>query len=329
MKNSSLISVIIPNYNSSQYLPRCLTSLINQKYKNIEILVVDDGSTDDSSMVIKHFVEKDKRIRLFFSNHCGAGHARNVGIDNANGDYICFVDSDDYVSTTYVYNLYIIIKKYDSDLSCSGIEIKENGSTKIIKPIVERKETFKQAFITILNEKECGVSLCGKLFSKRILNNIRIPEGATCEDFKFLFSYLPLCEKGISFINYSDYYYVIRDDSVSSFNNTVKQSDYDAVYVSFYGLAYLKNNYRDISKSIYKILFSNIAKLVYKISYNGMLSIIKNIYIYNRYKFFVLSKLKYISKCDFPIIFKKILYRYAFSVLWFSLFLSKKREHKR
>ena len=323
MKNKPLISVIIPCYNSSPYLHRCLTSLLNQEYGNIEIIIVDDGSTDDSPEIIKIFEKNDKRVKLFFSNHLGAGHARNVGIDNAAGDYFCFADSDDYVSKTYVSNLINNIMRFDSDLSCSGIEIIKNNSKKTVQPSSDRIEHLKQAFTTILNQEECEVSLYGKLFPRRIFDNNRIPEGTTSEDLYFLFSYLPLCDKGVSFASCSDYYYMIRPDSVSSFNEKIKQSDYDAVKASFYGLRYLQRNYREISNSAYKILLSNIAKLVYKISYNGLLCIFKNFFAYNIYKFYVLTKIIYIKKSNLPVVFKKILIRYAFSALWFSLFLGK------
>ena len=92
-----LISVIVPVYNVEEYLPKCLESIINQTYKNLEIILVDDGSTDNSGIICEDYAEKDKRIKVVHQTNLGISAARNAGLDLCSGDYITFVDSDDYI----------------------------------------------------------------------------------------------------------------------------------------------------------------------------------------------------------------------------------------
>ena len=98
-----LISVIVPTYNVEKYLNKCVTSLINQTYVNLEIILVNDGSTDNSGSMCDDFAKNDSRIRVIHKKNQGLGMARNTGIENATGDYICFIDSDDYVSALYYF----------------------------------------------------------------------------------------------------------------------------------------------------------------------------------------------------------------------------------
>ena len=97
MEKQPLISVIVPVYNVENYLPRCLDSIINQTYTNLEILLVDDGATDNSGKLCDEYAQKDNRIRVFHKENGGVSSARNMGLDNATGEYIAFVDSDDYI----------------------------------------------------------------------------------------------------------------------------------------------------------------------------------------------------------------------------------------
>lgn len=93
----SKISIIIPVYNDCEYVRRCLESVINQTYRNIEILITDDGSDDGSGAVCDEFAARDERVRVWHTEHKGVSAARNLGLDNITGEYVCFVDSDDYV----------------------------------------------------------------------------------------------------------------------------------------------------------------------------------------------------------------------------------------
>ena len=107
-----LISVVVPVYNVEKYIDRCLNSIINQTYRKLEIIIVNDGSTDNSRKIIDKFSKMDSRIIVIDKNNGGLSEARNVGINAATGDYITFIDSDDFVSYDYIEYLYSLIEKY-------------------------------------------------------------------------------------------------------------------------------------------------------------------------------------------------------------------------
>ena len=125
--SSPLISVIVPVYNKKKYLRRCLECLLGQDYKNLEIILVDDGSTDGSSEVIREFSQRYGIIRSFFQKNSGAASARNYGMRVAKGEYLCFVDSDDYVFDNYISYMYKILQATKADCSiCSAYKLGEN-----------------------------------------------------------------------------------------------------------------------------------------------------------------------------------------------------------
>ena len=115
--NRPLISVIVPVYNVEQWLPRCIESLLIQTYPNIEIILSDDGSTDECGVICDEYSKKDNRIKVIHKNNGGLSDARNCAIKQANGEYLTFVDSDDYVTNDYVETLYNLCEKYDAKMS--------------------------------------------------------------------------------------------------------------------------------------------------------------------------------------------------------------------
>ena len=120
-KNAEKITIIIPVYNVEDYLKRCLNTVVAQSYKNLEIILVDDGSNDDSLIICKEFEAKDSRIRVFSQTNQGVSAARNTGLDAASGEYIAFVDSDDYIHLNMFERLYSLINNYNADLSACFI----------------------------------------------------------------------------------------------------------------------------------------------------------------------------------------------------------------
>ena len=117
MQNNILVSVVVPVYNVEKYLSRCIDSISRQSYSNLQIILVDDGSKDNSAVICDEYSKKDTRISVIHKTNGGLSDARNVGIDNAKGDYICFIDSDDFVRETYVEDLLNAILKYNSDIA--------------------------------------------------------------------------------------------------------------------------------------------------------------------------------------------------------------------
>ena len=206
MSNDYLISIIVPIYNCAEYVDECLYSIVNQTYKKIEIIVIDDGSTDGSGKICDEWQKRDSRIKVIHSHNCGVSHARNIGLDNAIGDYIGFVDADDWIDLDF-YELMLqeIIDK-NSDAVGVGY-IRENISGGIITLRKSSSRTFSRE--EILQEifsrnipKILYWELWDKLFKKDLVTNIRFDESiAIAEDMLFFwqlmknvnkFSYMPL-----------------------------------------------------------------------------------------------------------------------------------------
>lgn len=133
---NSLITIVLPIYNVEKYLNRCIESIVTQTYTNLEIILVDDGSLDNSPVICDDWAKKDARIRVIHKQNEGAGIARNTGLEKASGEYICFFDSDDYIETNTIEKLYNAIKKHDCEAVIFGFnkQDKDGNITKIIPP---------------------------------------------------------------------------------------------------------------------------------------------------------------------------------------------------
>lgn len=219
-----LISIIIPIYNVEEYLEKCINSVINQTYKNIEIILVDDGSQDRCGMICDEYAKKDKRIKVIHKKNGGLSDARNNGIDIANGKYITFIDSDDYVSCDYVEYLYYILKKYSTRISCCGhyvcFDKKIISKTSLIEKKVSKIESLKD----ILYDKEIDICSWGKLYDSKLFENIRFPKGKLFEDTATTYLLFDLCDN-ISIGNKCKYYYIMRDNSITTQIFNLKKMD--------------------------------------------------------------------------------------------------------
>lgn len=192
--DKDLISVIIPVYNVEKFLPYSLDSIINQKYKNMEIIVINDGSTDESFRICKEYEKKDKRIKVINQVNKGLSAARNAGIDIATGEYIGFIDSDDIISNEFFEQLHKLIVETKSDIAeCASIKISEND-------VFEGKYQFDDIYYEknyIINNSDGAlhrlhnedveitiksVVVWNKLYKKTLFSDIRFPEGKRYED---------------------------------------------------------------------------------------------------------------------------------------------------
>ena len=147
--NSGVVSVIVPVYNVEKYLNRCINSIINQTYKELEIILVDDGSTDNCSVLCDEWAEKDIRIKVIHKENAGLGYARNSGIEVATGEYICFFDSDDYIESETIEECYLMAKNENADIVCFGHNsILDDGSIKYVRvPSVPKKIFSKEEVV--------------------------------------------------------------------------------------------------------------------------------------------------------------------------------------
>lgn len=174
-----LISVIIPVYNVEKYLNKSIESVIKQTYKELEIILVDDGSTDSSGKICDEFAQKDDRIKVIHKKNGGLSDARNAGISEAKGKYLGFIDSDDYIDKNFYEILYNVLKKYNSDISiCKHRETytdyEENTSKLEIKEQVFNTE---QALKELLLFGEVNNYAWNKLYKKELFNEINYPVG--------------------------------------------------------------------------------------------------------------------------------------------------------
>ena len=196
-----LVSIIIPVYNVEKYLKNCVMSVLNQNYKNLEIILVNDGSKDNSYEICKELASQDNRIKLLNKENGGCSSARNMGLDNANGKYICFWDSDDFIYPNYVTTLLSAIK--NGDMGIGGFkEVKEKNFFKIcqkqyrggeLNVKLDKNEFFKLMFSY---PNIGGGSLCNKMFRKDILGDMRFNINYKYyEDIVFLFKYAVKCQK--------------------------------------------------------------------------------------------------------------------------------------
>jgi glycosyltransferase involved in cell wall biosynthesis len=238
------ISIIVPVYNSEKYLKACLASLINQSLKDIEIIIINDGSTDKSEEIIKKFKEKYPNLIKYYSlkKNKGLGYVRNYGIEKSDKKYIGFVDSDDYVDTNMFEKMHNKIEKTSSDVcECNFIWEYPNKSRKDIrKPYILNKETITNIRALVVN----------KIYNRKLLikNNIKFAENLKYEDILFTTSLVPFINK-ICFVSDYFYHYVQRKTSLINYQTKSVSDIYEVLnqVINFYK----KNNlYKEYSEEL-------------------------------------------------------------------------------
>jgi len=217
-----LISVIIPVYNVEKYLDRCVDSVVNQTYKNLEIILVDDGSPDKCPQMCDDWAKKDKRIKVIHKENGGLSDARNCALDVMKGQYVCFVDSDDYVKLNYVEFLYNLLKKYNTKISVAdNLMIYGTGRQVNISNYEEYVATPEGFFEKMLwGDRDLDNGAWTKLYLSSLFEGIRYPVGKLYEDTATTFKLIDKCDR-IAVKSEPIYYYMIRKDSITqcSFNN--------------------------------------------------------------------------------------------------------------
>ncbi|MFC4687560.1 glycosyltransferase family 2 protein [Epilithonimonas pallida] len=226
-----VISLIVPVYNVSLYLKRCIESILVQDFNTFELILVNDGSTDNSLDICKHYANQDSRIRVIDQPNGGVSNARNKGLEVANGEFICFIDSDDWVEPNYLSSFVSFYQTTYTDLIISNVVNQKNNSKTNNKPFVERliqSESFVPEDFFNGNDFILENTPFAKLFKKSIIDdnnirfNINLKNG---EDFIFVLQYALVCKK-IDFINSYTYNYNKESDSSVTqkyFKNYYKQ----------------------------------------------------------------------------------------------------------
>ncbi len=231
MKTDNLISVIITVYNSLPYLERCVASVTSQSYSDLEIILINDGSTDGSGMLCDRLAEKDGRIRVIHTENAGVSAARNRGIDEASGKYIAFIDGDDFIYRDMFLIMSERIREDKSSLCiCNRLRVGDeevrqylpNGSYPIKNALLTREELFRE----FAGENLTAYSfVTGKLYTREIFDDIRFPKGLIHEDVFTAHHIYDRCVK-ISCVQYAMYYWYNNENSIT---NTYSERRFDVL----------------------------------------------------------------------------------------------------
>ena len=232
---TALISVIVPVYNVAQYLEKSIASIQQQTYQNLEIILVDDGATDESGRLCEQIAEQDERVLVYHKENEGLSQARNDGLKQAHGDYVIFIDSDDYIHSEMIASLYQQLVKEDADVSSCGVmNVYANSES----PQTENQddyfvcdtETFLREYL--IGEKIPG-TICNKLIKKEIAAQLTFPKGLIYEDAYYHFDLIKVAKKYV--VNTNPYYYYFhRGDSITTKPYAEKDLAYIDIYQKFY-----------------------------------------------------------------------------------------------
>lgn len=213
-----LVSIIVPVHNTARYLGDCLLSIINQTYKNIEIIIVNDGSNDYSEEIALQYQKIDNRIKYYYKTQSGCGDTRNYGLDKAKGQYVYFMDSDDYIAPTMIEKLHSAIKPEDSFAATAQFYTDTNGEIKYYNRTEQEQRLFKSP------------NVFTRLYNKKILDesSIRFSKAKVGEDLEFNFKLL-VYNNHSTYINEALYYYRIHPTSTMQNKNTNKLAILEAI----------------------------------------------------------------------------------------------------
>jgi raffinose-raffinose alpha-galactotransferase len=256
--NGELLSVVVPVYNISKYIRRCVESIINQSYKNLEIILVNDCSTDGCAEICEELAAGDNRIKaLHHTVNQGLSVSRNTGIEASTADYIAFIDGDDYVVVDYIARLYGLMKEYNADISITSFikEYEESG---------KRKPESKQALYTMVFEKQKTMeaylyqkhfitSAWGRLFKKTVIDGIPFPPGRINEDIGVFYKYIDRADR-VVYCSSPDYIYIQRATSILRTKQAEMKRDY--IELADEMLAFMEKKYPHLREACISRCFS-------------------------------------------------------------------------
>ena len=217
MNREKQISVIVPVYNVEDYLARCVDSILAQTYENLEVILVDDGARDSSGSICDAYAARDPRVKVIHKENGGLSSARNAGLDAARGDYIAFVDSDDWISEDAYSHLMELMEKYQVKLVCGGrydVSDKTGEKTKGLCPGKEEVIPAEELVGRIFLWDGCDSSACDKLYHRSLLETFRYPEGKVCEDVPVTYK-IVLSTDRVAMSDRPFYHYYHRTGSIS------------------------------------------------------------------------------------------------------------------
>lgn len=280
------ISVIVPVYKVEKYLRKCLDNIVNQTYSNLEIIVVDDGSPDNSGNIADEYAAKDNRVKVIHKENGGLSDARNTGLAVATGEYVTFCDSDDIPDVREYEVLYNLIKKYDADISfcelqrfCEGDEI-----IKSEEEFIDKEITKNEAFIKVLMDGNVGNYVWIKLFKRDLFEGVEFPKGRTYEDIATIYKAMHKANK-IAYTNEKLYYYLVGRTGAITSNYTEKKVK-DAVLSYYEQYKFLAENYPEVKEYASLIFAKMFASASEKMCMNEFWDLYESAEIEEMYKEF-------------------------------------------
>ena len=241
-----LISVIVPIYNVEKYLARCVGSIVNQTYKNLEIILVDDGSPDRCPQMCDDYAEKDSRIKVVHKKNGGLSDARNAGMAVATGEYISFIDSDDYVSDDFFECLLDVMNKENSDIAeCSVVKFYEdNRFDEFSDDLSVKTYDTQDAMSALIAENQFHQHVWNKLYKTELVKDIPYAVGKLNEDEFWTYQVFGRANK-VSKLNKTMYYYFQRNSSIMGVGYNIRRLD--ALEGKANRQKYIENNFPDLS----------------------------------------------------------------------------------
>lgn len=251
------ISIIVPIYNTQKYLKNCIESVLNQTFKDFELILVDDGSTDNSGAICDQYSGNDRRITVIHKKCEGPGSARNSGIEMAHGEFIGFIDGDDYIESNMYESLYNDVIEYDADVSICGI-YNVFKDKKIRQSDIDGKMLMgpQDAIRHVLESKLFSVNAVNKLFKRDLFKDIRFPVGKTAED-AFVIPTIFKISKKIIFNSKPLYNYVRRENSITT--SKFSEDDLDVIEAYNLNLSMVRLNFPKLEKQAqFRLIWSYI-----------------------------------------------------------------------
>ena len=206
------VSIVVPVYGVEKYIAECIESLLSQSYRNLEILLVDDGGKDRSPEICEQYAAQDDRIRVIHKPNGGAASARNVGIDEATGEYICFVDGDDLIEKDFVFHLWSALSKADADIAECGLYYLTNTATDAVQ-VKDLGVYDRNAYLKRFTSHWTCSLMTNKLFKRSTVGSVRFEEGHCIDDEFFTYLVVMNCHK-VVVTDEALYCYRIRGSSV-------------------------------------------------------------------------------------------------------------------
>lgn len=243
MKVTPIISIIVPVYNVEDYLEKCIVSILRQSFSDFELILVDDGSTDMSGILCDRFAEKDGRIVVIHKKNGGLSSARNAGIDIARGEYLGFVDSDDFIDIDMYQYLYTNLIRENADISMCGIYDCYNGKYYVEKDHYCVQVNVEDAIKITFSDKLIKVTAVNKLYKRSLFSVLRYPINRLMEDVFLILELLLKCER-IVIGSEQKYYYIHRENSITSNQFDNRTFDFIRAFKKNYDI--IKNNFPNL-----------------------------------------------------------------------------------